>query len=424
MPKIIGIDFGTSNSSIAFQSPESDEVNLLNFDHHGKNSSILKSAIFFDSLDNGGEIEVGNNAISKFSDSLEGRLIKSFKNFLTDETFKHTKVNNRFITLEELISMIIVKLKDGMQTPVSAKDRIIVGRPVKFVNQFHDQREQTALNRISKSFEKAGMPKIEFVYEPLAAAYTYANTSTEDETVLVADLGGGTTDYCIMLVGPNYNNLPAQQRILATGGVGIAGNALDGKIIFNSVCKELGLGSAYKSYGRDALEVPHWFYTIFSNLANSNKLRDPGNLRLIKEVASMAENKKQLEDFLFLIENNLIFPLFETADQVKQQLSNSEIVQFEFSKYDITLETKLSRFDFNEWIKPELEQMQAALVTTISKAKLNSESINKVFLTGGTSLVPAVKNLYIDYFGKEKVVVGDEFTSVVKGLVLSAGQDE
>ena len=256
-----GIDWGTTNSSLAIYSE--GKTKLAQFSLHKKKTSSFRSALYFPSeAVRGIPLLAGPEALERYIEEQgSGRFIKSIKNFLTSRTFTSTQIAGSQYEVEDLIAVIIKRLTELARKQFGAiLGPIVVGRPVRFVNQETAEDENFALTRIREGFKRAGFPDIIFEYEPVAAASAYEQRLSHDQTILVADFGGGTSDFCIIKVGPSFRGNSNQERVIATGGIGIAGDIFDGKIVQNGLCPSLGLNESYQEYMGSMLSVPHWIF--------------------------------------------------------------------------------------------------------------------------------------------------------------------
>jgi hypothetical chaperone protein len=227
---------------------------------------------------------------------------------------------------------------------------------------------------------------------------------------LIADFGGGTTDFSILRLAAPCSN--SEHEVLGVGGVGIAGDQFDYRIVTNAILPHLGLGTHYKSMGGKSLELPKH---VFNSLARWNEL---SFLRTTKEYAELqdlsvyAVEPEKLNRFFHIVDHSKGLNLYDAVSQAKRELSIHAETTLDFEN----LKVKISRQNFEHWIAPDLTRIQTALNTTLDAADIKTEAIDSVFLTGGTSLVPAVRQLFAQQFGEDKLHVGEELISVAKGL--------
>jgi hypothetical chaperone protein len=416
-----GIDWGTTNSSLAVYSDS--EAKLAHFTLHEKQTTSFRSALYFPyEAARVAPLLAGPEALERYIEEQgAGRFIKSIKNFLTSRLFTSTQIAGSHYEVEDLIAVIIKRLAELARAQFGViTEPIIVGRPVRFVNQETIEDENFALERIREGFKRAGFPTITFEYEPVAAASAYEQRLSRDETILVADFGGGTSDFCIIKVGPSFKGNSNHERVIATGGIGLAGDVFDGKIVQNGLCPSLGLGESYQEYMGSSLPVPHWIFSRFSNLSHFPSLRSLANLRLIAGICNAPHHPKGLDTLYEIVEQNRGYELFERASELKTRLSNEEKSVF-FAQYDTaTLNVPISKTDFESWISEPLNDIRNEVNRILDSSQLMPEQIDRVFMTGGSALVPAVYAVLAGLFGAEKLAGGEEFTSIASGLAYIA----
>ena len=199
--------------------------------------------------------------------------------------------------------------------------------------------------------------------------------------------------------------------------MGIAGDAFDYRIIDHVVSPLLGKGTTYSVMGKPLPVPPGWF-TTFARWNQLSMMRAPRTLRDIAEVARTAEHPDRLRHLIRLIEEDAGYALYRAVSAAKAALSRAEVATLSFTHGDFSLEAEIPRAEFEGWIAPELARIAAAVDAALADAGTVPAAVDRVFLTGGTSLVPAVRRLFEDRFGAERVVAGGEFVSVAEGLAL------
>jgi len=167
-----------------------------------------------------------------------------------------------------------------------------------------------------------------------------------------------------------------------------------------------------------ALPVPPAFFSNFAHWHRLSMMRGPKTLREIDEVARLMADPSKLRNLITLIEDEAGYGLYRAVSGAKAALSKAESTVLRFEHEGFTVESEVKRSDFEAWIAPDLARMGTAIDAALADAGMTGEQVDKVFLTGGTSLVPAVRNLFNDRFGVEKVSSGGEFVSVAEGLAL------
>jgi hypothetical chaperone protein len=412
----IGIDFGTTNSSIALAT--GGEVKLLRFAHDNPSS---RSILYLEKSKQGILSNSGATAIERYlaahrEGDRPGRLIQSLKSYLTSRTLTGTEVFGRHYLLEELISRILLDLRLHAEKQFGIPVRnATVGRPVRFVGGETEADDDFAVERLRSAFVRAGFEAVEFVYEPLGAAYSFQNSlgrSARNETILIGDFGGGTSDFSILKLGAN-----GERRVLGTSGLPFAGDAFDARIVRKLVSPALGSDSLAK--GPKAIPaVPAWIYANLERWHYLSFLRTRSVLDLLHSARKRA---LEPETLLAIVDEDLGYQLHQAVQRTKTALSQSAAADFVFAGPDagsVELRTSVARADFEQWIAPELTQIAAAIDSLLLATSLLPVDIDQVFLTGGTSFVPAVRAIFEARF-PGRVVTGNEFTSVAQGLALA-----
>ncbi|MEO0979559.1 MAG: Hsp70 family protein [Pseudomonadota bacterium] len=416
MTETIGLDFGTSNTvAVTAQGPGA--TSPVRFQDRDGSFTSLPTVLSF--LDRGAaralHPEVGPWAIRQFLESFgDVRFIQSLKTFAASSLFKGTGVYGVRFEFEDLMSTFLRCAFDRAGTGFDpAGTRLVVGRPVEFAG--HRPDERLAMERYRRAFRKVGFEDILFVMEPVGAAFSYAQSLQRDTTILVADLGGGTTDYSIMRFETAGGHLKATP--LGRGGIGIAGDTFDYRIIDNVVLPKLGKGSAYQSMGK-VLEIPP---NLFSNFARWHMLsifKTSDDFKEMKKLLRWCLEADKIELFIELVDEDQGYPLYKSVSETKARLSAEDEAEFSFSPLGTDFRATVARRDFESWIAGDLAKMDKALDTTLAKAGLQENEIDRVFMTGGTSFVPAVRRQFANRFGAEKISGGNELTSVANGLAL------
>jgi hypothetical chaperone protein len=264
------------------------------------------------------------------------------------------------------------------------------------------------------SYAAAGWGTIQTALEPEAAGYRFARVLTAPATVLVGDFGGGTSDFSVMRFEPGSNR---PVTALGHAGVGIAGDTFDFRIMDHVVSPRLGKGTTYRPGGTD-LPVPPEYYSSFARWHRLSLMRAPKTMRDIEAVARSAMYPNRLHALLRLIRDELGYELYRTVSGVKAELSRAEMAVLRFQYEDFAIEETIAREDFEHWIAPDIARIAATIDVALAVAGLAEGAIDRVFLTGGTSLVPAVRGLFTARFGADRVTGGGEFVSVAEGLAL------
>ena len=421
----IGIDFGTTNSSIAF-AERSDEVQLAKFPYLGGLTDAYRSLLYLQQVREGGvntlKSWTGPEGIEHYlSTDVKGRLIQSLKSFLSSRTLHGTEVFGRRYSLEDLIARILKDLREKAEHQFGIQIRsAVAGRPVHFVGAENQEDDSYAEGRLRSAFALAGYESVQFEMEPVAAAHYYESSLHHDELILIGDFGGGTSDFSLVHVGPTVRGrgrVPGD--IVGNAGVGIAGDSFDAKIIRNLVSPALGAGSQLRSLGK-ILTVPNWVYIRLERWHHLSLLRGRDVLNMLRGVHAQSLEPEKIGALIHFIKEDLGFHLHRAVQKVKVDLSNESLARFQFSDGFVELSAVVERRSFEEWISEELGQIARCVDSLLNSSGILPKDVDMVFLTGGSSFVPAVRRIFETRFGEKRIRGGNEFTSVARGLALKA----
>ena len=422
MPAAIGIDFGTTNTVVALAGE--DGARLVVFPRDDESIVAFRSALSFhapaDDPD-GRVVEAGPWAIDAYvEEPLETRFIQSFKSYAASPLFTETHVLGRRFRFEDLLSAFLLRLRDhGGADMAKAPPRLIVGRPVNFAGLQPDP--ELALRRYELAFRRLGFEDIRYAYEPVAAAFFFARQLTGDATVMVADFGGGTSDFSIVRFTREGGKVVS--RALANSGAPVAGDAFDYRIIDNLVSPELGKGSSYKAFDH-VLPIPARYYAAFARWEQLALLRASRDMREIRSLRRTALEPDKIARLVELLDDNHGYRLYQAVSRLKEALSGQDEARFLLEAGSVRIDRTVLRSDFERWIVPELTTIAAAADEALGRSGLTPDAIDRVFLTGGSSFVPAVRRLFADRFGAAKLESGGELVSIASGLGLIGAQAE
>lgn len=443
----IGIDFGTTNSSVAI-ARATGAVELVQFPAAKTATESFRSVLYLEQQNGRVVSSTGPQAIEHYLNAeMPGRLIQSLKSYLPSRTLTGTEVFGRRYTLEDLIARILTDLRLGLEKhlggPIPADASVTVGRPVRFVSAENDMDDAYATERLRAAFAQAGFPSVTFELEPIAAAFAYEASLDHDETILIGDFGGGTSDFSLLPVGPSFRGA---RKIFGNSGLGLAGDAFDARIVRKLVSPALGADTLEKTYdnpfappvpkrfpGRAAVlppqrelkiipAVPAWIYANLERWHYLSFLKTRNVTEILKAARARAEEPEKVASLITLIEEDLGYQLHQAVQRLKIDLSRQERAEFQFPELDPTgsrgMRTRVNRADFEGWIGVELESIETCVDELLASTSTSASKVDRVFLTGGTSFVPAVRRIFERRFTTAKVVTGNEFTSVARGLAL------
>lgn len=409
-PKSIkcGLDFGTSNTVITLSETQNKE----------KLFSYKDSSILYFPISKNLEYYIGKEAILKYvENNMQGRLLKSVKTLLKQKSFKFTWINGKKMTVEMLVSFVLKHFKEKAEKELEISlDEVILGRPAKFSEDL--EAEKIAEERLMNAAKLAGFKNIFVQLEPIAALLSFEQNLSSNKVVLVADLGGGTTDFSVMKLEPNSKKSDRKSDILASGGVYIGGDLFDSEIMWDKITPHLGRNVKYESFGNYIL-VPNRLHIELRNWERSFLLKGSKLRRAMEECYVFSGKNQLLKNLFTLIDKNLTYSLFQHIENSKIELSSLEKSKISFSQNTISIFENINLLEFETLIEKHIKKIQEYLEDLLKSNNLQKESIDVVFLTGGTSDVRSIRALFRELFNDEKLKSGDNFNSVSYGLSIS-----
>lgn len=415
-----GLDFGTSNSVLAIA--HDGAVQVAEIDPKSESPKILKSVIFFDEE---GHVCVGQDAIEQYLEcgGSYGRLMQSIKTHLPDKSFVEACIFGRWLYAEELTAILLREIKHRGEQRVGCNvDSVVLGRPVVFSGD--KERDTLAEKRLYDAAVLAGFRQVEFLFEPIAATLAYESTlpKGKEQLVLMCDFGGGTSDFVVMRLcgGKSWKGEKGKDSILSAGGVPIGGNSFNSLIMKYKIRKHFGEGVHYKSMSGQTLYMPTSLVNLAFNWRATSRQEALRAIAAIREIKRTADNQKALQNLETLIVGNLNYMLFQSIESAKCKLSDAEISHIEFLEKDIIINEPLTQKEFSELGYDNITQIKSCVDATLLEAEVREKDIDLVLLTGGTSFIPIVRNIFLEKFGSGKIFPIDAFTSVGYGLGLYA----
>ena len=417
-PPVLGLDFGTTNSVAAIARDGASE--LVMFDAPVGGDPVFRSALCFWEDAHGLGVEAGPWAIAEYLDFPEGsRFLQSFKSVAALASFEHATVFERRYRFEELGRLFLTRMAVRSHGALDGEAaRVVVGRPVDYAG--HRPDPALARTRYDAMFGGLGA-EVHYVYEPLGAAFSYAARLTEPATILVADFGGGTSDFSVVRIAEP----DAAQRCVPLGhaGIGIAGDRFDARIVDHLVMPLLGKGGSYRSFDK-VLEIPGGYFADFADWSRLALMRNRRTLAELEKLRRAALDPAAIGRMIAVIERELGYRLYDAVGQVKRDLSVAETARFAFVGGELEIEAEVTRAAFERWIDPDIIRIAATVDRALTAAETDAAAIDRVFLTGGASLTPRIRRLFADRFGDERIATGDELTSIAHGLALVGAQDD
>lgn len=413
MAHYIGIDFGTTNSAVAIADGKG-AVRLAQLPVPGGDATTWRSVLYFEP---GGELSAGPAAIARYLETEgDGRLVQSIKSHLASDSFSATTIFGKRWSLEDMIAAFLRKIREGSGEDLGR--RAVVGRPVRYWGAEDAADDARAVSRMREALARAGFDEVVFEYEPNGAAARYSSALDHEELIVVADYGGGTTDFSVVRVGPKVEG---NDSILATGGIAVSGDAFDARIIDSVVAPALGRGTRYRVEMGGEAPVPAWLYGHLRRWHYLSFLKSADTQRLLAKVQQGSLAPELIARLVTVVEEDLGMALHRGVEGCKVRLSRQDVDRVTVGG-SLDLDVPVARPDFERWIGEDLDGIDTTLAKVLDDAGVAPGDVDRVFATGGSSLVPVVRQRLVDRFGVDKVVGGDELTSVAWGLAVRARQ--
>ncbi len=461
-----GVDFGTSNSSVALF--DGEQVRVLNLDESNDSPTSLPSLLY---ITNEGTPIIGRSAANAFIErnvnrevilkqvdlgidiegyvgsepdksegyrpgvldpnvreavrakalvevNSPGRLFQSLKTLMRHESFKSTEVFGENYQIEELVAMILRRLKERADLAAGQPvKRAVFGRPVRFSER--EGENVIAERRLRTAAELAGFEEVVFFYEPVGACVEYAMSEARPQRLMVVDIGGGTFDVCIMEFGNSTSvaDRLRESRVLGVSGVPVAGDVIDREIIRSKLFPRFG---SKARYGPSKLRMPQYLFNQILDWQNLYRLNNEETINWLLAAESSSDDPASLRALRCLIQRNYGYPIVREVETAKKRLSTELTAEMRIELEDIHIHEMLERDEFAHIIEQNLEIMLETMQEAEQAAGLKPSDLDLVLTTGGTSLIPAIQNMLKERYGAERIKQRDTFTSVATGLAIVA----
>ena len=407
----LGIDFGTSNSTVGWWRP--DVPSLLPLED-GK--ITLPSVLFFNYEER--RSVFGRLALHEYLEGYEGRLMRSLKSLLGSTLLKsETTVLGSAVPFKQILGLFLTELKQRGETIAERPfEHAVIGRPVFFVddNPAADQEAADTLLGVAKAI---GFKDVSFQYEPIAAAFDYESSLDKEELVLIVDIGGGTSDFSLIRLAPErHHQAERQDDILATGGVHIGGTDFDKQLSLHSVMPLFGYGSRMKSDAPMPTSTHHNLATCHT----INAVYAQQSLRSLQSMRYDIRDTTSIDRLFKLIEQRAGHWLAMQIEQSKIDLSSSERLHLSLERIEAELGVELTRSAFNQSIDDLLQRVSNSVSQLLLQAGIAEAQVDTVFFTGGSSGVPALRQWIANLLPNARHVEGNVFGSIGSGLAIEA----
>jgi hypothetical chaperone protein len=415
-PSIYAIDFGTSNSLLAAVGPDFTTETIA-VDQAAADPTVFRSILFFSEQS---EWSFGADALRRYvEDGMRGRFLRSLKRFLPMASFEETRMGSKNVRLEELIGIFLREMRRRANERLSCDvRRVLLGRPARFAPE--PLADALAEQRLIAAAQFAGFEEVHFCPEPVAAAYDFQSRLDAPKVVLVADFGGGTSDFTVARLGVSAGAV----EVLSMGGVSVAGDVLDGTIMRHKVSRHFGSEVTYRApFGSNVLKMPRALMEALCSPADTCLLARRDVMSFLRDVQSGSlgpNDKDHIDQLVTLIEDALGFQVFESIEHAKRELSSHDETMLYFDYPSIDIREAITRAEFVTFCDAPVSAVFASLDRTLAESGLRAADIDLVCCTGGTARVAAIAAGILERFGAEKIVRLRSLHSVISGLAARA----
>jgi hypothetical chaperone protein len=415
MSLVCGLDFGTSNSTIA-RRDGGGAPQLLKLED---GRETIPSVIFFGFEDD--SVHFGWAAVAEYVSGAEGRLMRSLKSVLgTALMGDTTRVKARSYAFIDILGIFIAELKRRAEQALGGQvDTVVCGRPVHFVDD-DPVADAAAQSQLEGAVRAQGFAHVDFQFEPIAAALDYERQVTRERLALIVDLGGGTSDFSVVRVSPERaRSVDRGQDILSTAGVHVGGTDFDRLLSMRKVMPELGLGTLTLDGKRHLPVAPYYDLSTWHRI---NRLYTAKTLRDLRGTQREARSPEQVAMMIDLIEDRLGHRLVGAVEAAKIALSDADHTDFAFPVRDRRIETVMRIDDLTKALHSSVERIETTIAETLKRAGISARGIDSLILTGGSTQVPAIAARLHALFPEAELVRTDVLGSVGLGLAMDAAR--
>lgn len=409
-----GLDFGTSNSTIGVIHNQTIKMVPLEAD-----KPTIRSAIFFDY--EADEYRFGQQGINDYLSGIHGRLMMSLKSILGSSLMQEsTLIHQKSLPYKTILGYLIRYIKQQAERLTQTElTHVVMGRPVRF-HDTDDKRDKLAQDTLQAIAEQEGFKQVLFQYEPIAAALAYEQSIEHEELALIVDLGGGTSDFSIIRLRPSLSQHHNRiQDVLSNKGIHIGGTDFDTLFSLKEVMPTLGLGGTMRGISNH-IQIPSSYYHDLTTWHTINSLYTHQTKHAIKAIKGLAFEKKPIERLLNVIEQQQGHKILNEIEQAKCVLSDANGASLNLDFIEKHFILNVSRKTFENIIQDKVNQLIHTVLTTVQESGIKNTDIDSIFFTGGSTQIPIIREAIIQLFTSAKIVQGDVFSSVGKGLIIDA----
>jgi hypothetical chaperone protein len=410
-----GMDFGTSNSTVAVAGGNA-APRLLPMED---GNATIPSALFFSFEDD--RTYFGRQAVSEYVSGGDGRLLRSIKSVLGTALFNETtRVKREAVPFSDIIGRFILELKRRAESSLGHElTHLVCGRPVRFVDD-DDAADAAAQQQLESAVRAQGFRHVEFQFEPIAAALDYEQQVSGEELGIVADIGGGTSDFTIIRLSPQRaRSADRRSDILATGGVHIGGTDFDRMLSLKKVMPLLGYGTDTADGKRPLPSAPYYDFATWHRI---NRVYNQKTLLDLRSTMREARYPDLVANFIALVGDRQGHRLAGRVEETKIALSEAAQTEFRFVTQDVDLSTLITAEELRRSLDDATDRLGTTIGATLQRAGIPGTAIDTLILTGGSTRVPAVSTVLRKLFPEARAVATDAFGSVGLGLALDAAR--
>lgn len=423
MSTYCAIDFGTSNSAVAVP----DAARGMRLVELEPGHATMPTAVFYfveGPEHDGPPRAFGRAAVAAYVDGLDGRLMRSMKSILGSSLIEQTTDvgGGRGVKYLDIVAGYLRHLKRRAEADAKAPiARAVLGRPVFFVDDdpARDAQAQAALEAAAR---QVGFADIHFQYEPIAAAFDHERGIDHEEVVLVADIGGGTSDFSVVRVGPDRaKRLERKDDILANHGVHIAGTDFDRRVELAAILPEFGYGAFGPSIGgAPPREVPSGVYFDLATWHLINTVYNPARVAELRSMRGFYADTRHHDRLMIVVDERLGHELAARAEDAKIAVADGGHTTIDLSHVERRLAVALTESQAVAALDADIERIVAAARETVRQAGLKPQAIDALYFTGGSTGLRLLAQRIAAAFPAARQVRGDRFASVASGLAVFA----
>lgn len=411
MPAYAAIDFGTSNSAVFVGGGRAETLVAL---EQGKHT--MPTAVFFNAEER--SIVFGRRAIEEYQAAYPGRLMRSLKSLLGSELMRETTlINGKAVAYKDILAHFLTHLKQTAEQACGQElTQLVLGRPVFFVDD-DPVRDADAQNTLADIARSVGYTDVQFQYEPIAAALDYESQLKRETVVLVADIGGGTSDFSLIRLGPERAKLKDRSAdVLANGGVHIAGTDFDQQLSLATVMPALGLGGIT----RNGKPIPAHLYFELATWHRINLLYVPQTLAAAEAMRTIFKDERAHTRLMRVLREREGHRLAGEVEAAKVAVAETGTAAIDLGFVEDELTASLDAAQLQQALASGLSKIAQAAHQTVRDAGLTPDAVQAIYFTGGSTGLSSLRATIAEGFPQAETVVGEAFASVAKGLGVHA----